>query len=130
MRNTFLRRLGASTLVLLILSGQGCGGPSAAEQQAAEPVTLKIWRVFDDEDTLRETMENYQKIHTNVSFEYRELRSDEYKNELVRAFAEGRGPDIFSLNSTWIGEETSLIRSIEGVPPEPRQRPPFPAESG
>jgi NADP-reducing hydrogenase subunit HndC len=28
------------------------------------------------------------------------------------------------------GEETSLIASIEGRPPEPRQRPPFPAVSG
>ncbi|MHC4714425.1 MAG: (2Fe-2S) ferredoxin domain-containing protein, partial [Planctomycetota bacterium] len=28
------------------------------------------------------------------------------------------------------GEETSLIRSLEGMPPEPRIRPPFPAESG
>ena len=28
------------------------------------------------------------------------------------------------------GEETSLIHSIEGAPPEPRQRPPFPAQSG
>ena len=28
------------------------------------------------------------------------------------------------------GEETSLIRSIEGYPPEPRIRPPFPSESG
>jgi len=28
------------------------------------------------------------------------------------------------------GEETALIASIEGRPPEPRQRPPFPAESG
>lgn len=28
------------------------------------------------------------------------------------------------------GEETSLIHSIEGKSPEPRQRPPFPAESG
>lgn len=28
------------------------------------------------------------------------------------------------------GEETALIHSIEGVTPEPRQRPPFPAQSG
>jgi NADH-quinone oxidoreductase subunit F len=28
------------------------------------------------------------------------------------------------------GEETSLMGSIEGRPPEPRQRPPFPAQSG
>jgi len=28
------------------------------------------------------------------------------------------------------GEETSLIASLQGLPPEPRVRPPFPAESG
>jgi len=28
------------------------------------------------------------------------------------------------------GEETALIRSIEGQPPEPRQRPPYPAQRG
>lgn len=28
------------------------------------------------------------------------------------------------------GEETALIASIEGIPPEPRQRPPYPAQSG
>jgi len=28
------------------------------------------------------------------------------------------------------GEETSLMRSVEGLPPEPRVRPPFPSESG
>lgn len=28
------------------------------------------------------------------------------------------------------GEETSLIHSIEGITPEPRQRPPYPAQSG
>jgi NADH:ubiquinone oxidoreductase subunit F (NADH-binding)/(2Fe-2S) ferredoxin/Pyruvate/2-oxoacid:ferredoxin oxidoreductase delta subunit len=28
------------------------------------------------------------------------------------------------------GEETSLIRSIEGLAPEPKQKPPFPAQSG
>jgi NADH:ubiquinone oxidoreductase subunit F (NADH-binding)/(2Fe-2S) ferredoxin len=28
------------------------------------------------------------------------------------------------------GEETALIHSIEGITPEPRQRPPFPAQSG
>jgi len=28
------------------------------------------------------------------------------------------------------GEETSLLQSIEGEPPEPRQRPPYPAQAG
>ncbi|OHB79503.1 MAG: NADH dehydrogenase [Planctomycetes bacterium RBG_16_55_9] len=39
--------------------------------------------------------------------------------------------DIFRGAGAFVcGEETSLIASIEGKPPEPRIRPPFPAESG
>lgn len=109
MRPTLSRLLGLSLLAGLLFSGAGCGGPSAAELKADTPATLKVWRVFDGQDTLQPTMEAYQKLHANISFEYRTLRSDTYKDELVRAFAEGRGPDIFSLHNTWIGEEQALI---------------------
>lgn len=39
--------------------------------------------------------------------------------------------DVFQGAGAFVcGEETSLIASIEGQPPEPRVRPPFPAQSG
>ena len=39
--------------------------------------------------------------------------------------------DVFQGAGAFVcGEETSLIASIEGRPPEPRMRPPFPAQSG
>lgn len=39
--------------------------------------------------------------------------------------------DVFQGAGAFVcGEETSLIASIEGQPPEPRMRPPFPAQSG
>jgi multiple sugar transport system substrate-binding protein len=97
---------------LLVTLGAGCGGSSVAEQAATTPVKLTIWRVFDDDDTLKTIMNNYRAIHPNVSFEYRELRYDEYQDELLRAFAEGTGPDIFSLHNTWIGEYESLIQPM------------------
>ncbi len=101
-----------AALSLLSLLGAGCGGPSAAQIAASQPVKLVVWRVFDSQDTLQKTMTAYQAIHPNVSFEYRELRSDEFKNELLRAMAEGTGPDIFSVNNAWIGEYQSLIRPL------------------
>jgi multiple sugar transport system substrate-binding protein len=92
-----------------MLVGAGCGGPSTAEILASTPVTLTIWRVFDDDETFTDLLSNYRAIHPNVSFEYRELRFDEYEDELIRAFAEGEGPDIFSVHNTWIGAYESLI---------------------
>lgn len=99
-------------LTVLITTGAGCGGPSAAETAASKPVTIKIWRVFDSQSTMAAIMSAYQAIHPNVSFDYRELRVDEYKNELLRAFAEGTGPDVFSVHNTWIGEYQSLMAPL------------------
>lgn len=108
--NTFKKAVSFLGLAaLLVTTGAGCGGPSAAETAANDPVTLTIWRVFDTDDTLNAAMKAYQEIHKNVSFEYRTLRFEEYQDELLRAFAEGTGPDIFSIHNTWIGEYEPLI---------------------
>jgi multiple sugar transport system substrate-binding protein len=96
-------------ILVFALVGTGCGGPSAAERAANTSVTLSVWRVFDDDETLDSIMRSYQAIHPNVSFSYRELRFDEYEEELIRAFAEGTGPDIFSIHNTWLGGYESLI---------------------
>lgn len=109
-RRNFTKIIAALSLISLL--GAGCGGPTAAQVAASKPAKLVIWRVFDSEDNLRPIMSAYQKLHPNVSFEYREFRSGEFKNELLRAFAEGTGPDIFSLNNTWLGEYQSLITPL------------------
>jgi ABC-type glycerol-3-phosphate transport system substrate-binding protein len=99
-------------LAFLFTSGQGCGGPSAAELQSATPVTLTVWEVFDDEDSLRPAMNAYRTIHPNVSFAFRKMRIAEYQDDLLRAFAEGTGPDIFAVHNTWLGEFKSLIAPL------------------
>jgi multiple sugar transport system substrate-binding protein len=106
---TFHRFLSAFLLAATVFTLTGCGGPSEAELAAAKSVTLNVWRVFDDKDTMKPAMDAYQAIHPNVSFKYRTLRLDEYEEELVRAFAEGNGPDIFSIHNTWIGKYEDLI---------------------
>lgn len=108
---TFATKLIALTMMVALL-GAGCGGPSQAEQLANKAVTITIWRVFDDDSTFADVMEAYRAIHPNVSFAYRELRVDEYEDELLHAFAQGEGPDIFSVHHTWIGEYLSLIQPM------------------
>ncbi|KKW32637.1 MAG: Extracellular solute-binding protein family 1 [Candidatus Uhrbacteria bacterium GW2011_GWA2_52_8d] len=109
---TSLRRHLAILLLPIILLGAGCGGSSTAQKLATTPVTITIWRVFDDSSTLDGIMSAYKALHPNISFSYRELRYDEYEDELIRAFAEGEGPDIFSLHNTWIGKYESLIEPM------------------
>jgi len=98
-------------VLILPLFGAGCG-QSPAEVEAAKPVTLKVWSVFEDEDSMNLLMDAYRKVHSNVSFDFKTLRYDEYENELLRSFATGEGPDIFSIHNTWVGEYTDLVSPL------------------
>lgn len=93
---------------LLLTLGAGCfgGGGSGPSLQR---VTLSYWRVFDDEDSFEDIVAAYRALHPNVSIEYRKLRPDEYEEELIRAIAEGEGPDIFAVHNTKIGEFQDLL---------------------
>ncbi len=110
--NSTLSRLGLLSLALLLM-GQGCfGGDSSTADTASintGDVTLEYWRVFDDDDTYDVIIDNYQAQHPNVNIDYRELRFDEYEEELILAFAEDRGPDLFTIHNTQMGEYADLL---------------------
>ncbi|OGL67007.1 hypothetical protein A2856_00775 [Candidatus Uhrbacteria bacterium RIFCSPHIGHO2_01_FULL_63_20] len=106
---TTKRPLIALLLAVLVFTGQGCGGGSAVTEK---PLTLTIWNVFDQDDAFKDIMLAYQKVHPNVSFDYRQLRVEEYRDELLRAFAEGTGPDIFAVHNDGVGEYKSLIAPL------------------
>ncbi len=94
----------------LVTTGQGCFKGSTAVQQ--EKVELEYWRVFDDEDTMRSIITAYRAAHPNVKITYKKLRFDEYEEELVRALAEGRGPDMFSVHNTWLPAYQDLMMPL------------------
>lgn len=87
---------------LIITSGFSCGVGGTKSPATLEPITLKYWRVWDGPDAFQEIIDKYQAIHPNIKIEYRKLRYEEYERELLEAWAEERGPDIFSIHNTWV----------------------------
>jgi multiple sugar transport system substrate-binding protein len=89
----------------------GCGSKAGTSSDPLKPITLKYWRVWDEEDAFRTVFDKYKAIHPNVKIEYRKLRYDEYEQALLEAFATGRGPDIISIENSWIRKynENGLI---------------------
>lgn len=103
MKRTFRRILG--TLLLISLTGAGCTkGPDAATLAAAKRVTLEVWGVVDDVDVYAGVLSAYRTEHPNVQINFRRLRVEEYESELLNAFAEDRGPDIFLIHHDWVGK--------------------------
>ena len=94
---------------VIVLVGAGCGSDSSDATSATEDVSLKYWRVFDDVDTLDSIIDDYRDAHSNVKISYTKWRFEEYEDELIRAFAEGRGPDMFTIHNTWMSSFEDLI---------------------
>ncbi len=87
-------------ILILVTTGLGCRFQSREVREAVKPIELVWWRVFDDPDSVAKIIEEYRKIHPNITVTYRKLRFEEYEQELLDALAEDRGPDIFTVHNT------------------------------
>lgn len=95
-------------LATIVLVGAGCNLAGGSQVQI-KPVTLEYWRIQDDQDTMADQIAAYKKLHPNVDIVYRKMREEDYEKLLLEAFAENRGPDIFSIPNVWIGGWKSKI---------------------
>jgi len=102
--------------IFLLTAGFGCKITNKQTQAAMTPITLTYWRVYDDEDAFQDIITKYKALHPFITIEYHKLRYDEYENELLNALAEDRGPDIFSIQNTWLEKyQTKLVPMPETI---------------
>ncbi len=106
-----------TTLVLLgvlTLTGAGCGSTPApaATPVSTQPVTLQYWGVFTDSDDMAVLISAFTKKHPNIQVQYRKFRPEEYEQKLLEAFAEDRGPDLFTIHSTWLQRYKSKLSPL------------------
>jgi len=92
-----------SVFAYIFITGQGRKNHMDKEtKDKMRKITLHYWRVWDGPDDFQEITNKYQRLHPNITIEYKKLRYSEYENELLEAFATDRGPDILSIHNTWV----------------------------
>jgi len=73
------------------------------------PSDIEIWGVFNDSDAITPLIQAFQVKNPSVTVTYRKKSIQNYEKELVRAFAVGKGPDIFMINNSWLGRYKDLL---------------------
>ncbi len=96
-------------LAVLTTSGALCGGQNLTPLEA---VSLEIWRSEDTEADLSAAMAAYAGVYPHVSFTYRQLKEEEYEDELFKAWSKGEGPDIFSIPNSHVGKYVDFITTM------------------
>src|SRR3989338_8961620 len=72
-------------------------------------VTLEFWSVFDNSDVYQPLILKYQQLYPNVTINYYKKNVTSYESDLVGALAAGKGPDIFSINNTWLPKHKNKL---------------------
>lgn len=117
-------------VIFLTATGQqsncgGCGKPACPPETSLCPgiekgqpcpsdVTLTVWRLFDDSDTMEPLFELYKEKYlqlskTKINFEYKKMDYATYEDTLVQALAANQGPDIFQIHNDWVPKHNRLI---------------------
>lgn len=101
-----------SLTLLTILSG--CFAREAgAPRETFNRVELVYYKLFDEEDTIRPLIQQYQAENPNVTITYRKFTDPvEYENLIINELAEGEGPDIFSMPNHWFLRNTKKISPL------------------
>jgi multiple sugar transport system substrate-binding protein len=97
----------AMMFLLPVFFLSGCGEAKVIPYK----VDLEVWGVFDDTDAYSDAFSKYQALNDahigNIT--YKKLQPETYREDLLRAFAEGKGPDIFLIRNAWLPDFESLI---------------------
>lgn len=100
----------AAMLALVAVVGVGCGTKIG---NTSKEIKLTIWKPFVSEEYMHVLTDEYTKIHPNVSFEYKSPDINNYESDLLNALAAGNGPDIFSINNTWLPKYIDKITAAK-----------------
>ena len=97
--------------IALVTSGFSCKLIPTKQPPASltKQIELSYWGVWDDSDHLEPIIYDFEALHPNVTIKYKKFRFSEYEQMLLEAWAEDRGPDIYSLPATWLREYQNRI---------------------
>jgi ABC-type glycerol-3-phosphate transport system substrate-binding protein len=90
----------------IILLSAGCGGGAGAQQQK---VSLTFWDPFEESANFQDLIGQYEQKHPNVTIVYTKKDINTYGADLLDALASGNGPDIFSINNSWLPQYQDKI---------------------
>lgn len=91
--------------ILLIIGGVILVGVLALvlfKKLKPQPITLNYWGLWEPEEVMKEVLDDYHRLHPNITVKYAKQYHVQYRERLTNALAKNEGPDIFRLHNSWL----------------------------
>src|SRR3989344_3888421 len=103
--------IGLGIFAVLVWAGivPGLGGGGNTGTATIKRAELTVWGTADDKAQFDAMVEAFRGPNPGVKITYEKKSPEGYEDELVRAFAAGKGPDLFALHNTWLVKYGDLL---------------------
>jgi len=81
-------------------------------RQNPKPVSLEMWGVIDEPAVFTPFINSFQKNNPHISVHYIKKDPATYQNDLLKAFAANKAPDIFMLFGNWLPSYQGKIEPL------------------
>lgn len=81
-------------------------------RQNPKPVSLEMWGVIDEPAVFTPLINSFQKNNPHISVHYIKKDPATYQNDLLKAFAANKAPDIFMLFGNWLPSYQGKIEPL------------------
>lgn len=106
--------------IVLIFAGIGLalwtcvipGLRKCEEVNTLAPVQLEFWNVYEDSDVYLPLIQRFTNKYPNVTITYHKKEFETYRRDLADAFTQGKAPDIFAIQNTWLPLEEKHIAPV------------------
>lgn len=96
-------------VLLIIMVGLFVLSGKPANQANNGPIQITWWKTFEDTQNIQPLIQDYQATHRNVTINFVKKDVATYDQDLLNAFASGKGPDIFSIHNDWLPQELDKV---------------------
>ena len=93
--------------IVLVVSGVIKAKPITVNR-----VTLTVWGTSDPKAAFSAVFSKFQATHSYVTINYKQVSATDYKSQLISAWAQNTGPDIFFVPHTWVGAMSSYATPL------------------
>lgn len=83
-----------------------------SRRQTSKPVSLEMWGIIDEPAVFAPLINSFQENNRNISVHYVQKDSAAYQNDLLKAFAANKAPDIFMLFGNWLPSYQDKIEPL------------------
>jgi ABC-type glycerol-3-phosphate transport system substrate-binding protein len=79
---------------------------------ASGPTPIRIWRLNQDADPIRGVIDSYNQQVPTVKVSYVRGSADTYEIDALQSIASKKGPEIWSIPNTWLGDQSDHLVAV------------------